>query len=99
MVEAIADDGQRLLALNEIYRATQLIRQRGIACILPGETPEAQASSGLIVATGTGDRVVPIDLAGTAQHPGTADTDGTAAGLVRPGGVALAGHRHQLHRR
>jgi hypothetical protein len=53
MVEARLDDGQRLLALNEIFvghrthqSARYRIRWRG------GE--EAQSSSGLIVATGTG---------------------------------------------
>ncbi|MEU9418081.1 hypothetical protein [Streptomyces sp. NPDC048272] len=56
MVEAVADDTQRLLALNEIYLGSpghQTARYRlGSA----GETGpgEAQASSGVLVGTGTG---------------------------------------------
>lgn len=49
MVEAVTDDGQRLLALNEIYlghRGHQSARYR-----IGGE---AQASSGILVGTGTG---------------------------------------------
>ena len=54
MVEAVADDGQRLLALNEVYvghASHQTARYRLTA---PGDAGEDQASSGLIVATGTG---------------------------------------------
>jgi hypothetical protein len=49
MVEAVADDGQRLLALNEIYlghASHQTARYRIAA--------ERQASSGIVVGTGTG---------------------------------------------
>ncbi len=53
MVEAVMDDGQRLLALNEIFighsshqSARYLLRQ--------GERHERHSSSGLIVSTGTG---------------------------------------------
>jgi hypothetical protein len=54
MVEAVVDDGQRLLALNEIYvghpsHQTARYRLRPPHC---GQ--EQQASSGLIVASGTG---------------------------------------------
>ncbi len=54
MVEARTDDGQTLTALNEVYlgRAThQTARYRLQA---PGGEPERQASSGLLVSTGTG---------------------------------------------
>ncbi|MFC1401139.1 MULTISPECIES: NAD(+)/NADH kinase [Streptacidiphilus] len=55
MVEAVADDTQRLLALNEIYLGQpghQTARYRlGTAT---GEAPEPQASSGVLVGTGTG---------------------------------------------
>ncbi|MDH6122291.1 NAD kinase [Kitasatospora sp. GAS204A] len=54
MVEAVADDTQRLLALNEIYvgqRGHQTARYRLTA---PGAAAEAQASSGILVGTGTG---------------------------------------------
>ncbi|WP_432166398.1 hypothetical protein [Streptomyces sp. bgisy031] len=56
MVEAVADDTQRLLALNEIYLGPpshQTARYR----IGPDDdtrTPEPQASSGVLVGTGTG---------------------------------------------
>lgn len=54
MVRAVADDGQRLVALNEIYvghPSHQTARYR----LTPPDAPgERQASSGLIVATGTG---------------------------------------------
>ncbi|MFE9428711.1 hypothetical protein ACFYNO_37850 [Kitasatospora sp. NPDC006697] len=54
MVEAVADDTQRLLALNEIYlgqRGHQTARYR---LAPPGTAGEAQASSGVLVGTGTG---------------------------------------------
>ncbi|MCX4821145.1 hypothetical protein OG883_14720 [Streptomyces sp. NBC_01142] len=59
MVEAVADDGERLLALNEIYLGRpdhQTSRYR----LSPGsegaraERAELQASSGVLVGTGTG---------------------------------------------
>jgi len=53
MTEAVLDDGQRLLALNEIFvghRSHQSARYRFIA----GGEEEHQSSSGLIVSTGTG---------------------------------------------
>jgi len=53
MVEAKLDDGQRLLALNEIFlghRSHQSARYR----IQRGGSGERHSSSGLIVATGTG---------------------------------------------
>jgi NAD kinase len=53
MVEASLDDGQSLVALNELYlghRTHQSSRYR----LALGATEERQSSSGLIVATGTG---------------------------------------------
>ncbi|WP_243383947.1 hypothetical protein [Geothrix alkalitolerans] len=53
MAEARLDDGQRLVALNEVFighRTHQSARYR----IRLGEREERQSSSGLIVATGTG---------------------------------------------
>ncbi len=53
MVEARLDDGQRLLALNEVFvghRGHQSARYR----IMHGAREEAHSSSGVIVATGTG---------------------------------------------
>ncbi|MFF8696560.1 hypothetical protein ACF08W_30535 [Streptomyces sp. NPDC015144] len=56
MVEAVADDTQRLLALNEIYLGPpghQTARYR-IGPDASGAAAEAQASSGVLVGTGTG---------------------------------------------
>ncbi|MFE6668239.1 hypothetical protein ACFVFH_32380 [Streptomyces sp. NPDC057697] len=56
MVEAVADDTQRLLALNEIYLGPpghQTARYR-LGPDVPGAAAEAQASSGVLVGTGTG---------------------------------------------
>ena len=53
MVEATTDDGQRLLALNEIFvghKSHQSARYR--VCV--GDRAERQSSSGVVVATGTG---------------------------------------------
>lgn len=53
MVEARLDDGQRILALNEVFvghRTHQSARYH----IARGSAGEAQSSSGVIVATGTG---------------------------------------------
>jgi hypothetical protein len=52
-VEATLDDGQRLLALNEVFvghRTHQSARYR----IRQGDREERQSSSGVIVSTGTG---------------------------------------------
>ncbi|MFF5187930.1 hypothetical protein ACFY30_29905 [Streptomyces sp. NPDC000345] len=56
MVEAVADDTQRLLALNEIYLGAaghQTARYR-LGLEDDGGVVEAQASSGVLVGTGTG---------------------------------------------
>jgi NAD kinase len=53
MVEATLDDGQRLLALNEVFvghRTHQSARYR----VRWGEREERQSSSGVVVSTGTG---------------------------------------------
>jgi hypothetical protein len=54
MVEAVADDGQRLLGLNEIYLGHPGHQTARYQLSPPGAAAERQASSGLIVATGTG---------------------------------------------
>ncbi|MFF3942632.1 NAD(+)/NADH kinase [Streptomyces phaeofaciens] len=56
MVEAVADDTQRLLALNEIYLGAaghQTARYR-LGLDDDGGVVEAQASSGVLIGTGTG---------------------------------------------
>jgi hypothetical protein len=54
MVVAITDDGQRLTALNEIYLGQPTHQTARYSLRLPDGHHEAQASSGLIVSTGTG---------------------------------------------
>lgn len=53
MVQAALDDGQRLLALNEIYLG-HASHQTARYDLTAAGTTESQASSGLVVATGTG---------------------------------------------
>lgn len=54
MVEARTDAGESVLALNEIYLGHASHQTARYRLICPGSTSERQASSGLIVATGTG---------------------------------------------
>ncbi|MER7520644.1 hypothetical protein [Streptomyces sp. NPDC126499] len=54
MAEAVTDDGQRLLALNEIYVGPPGHQTARYTLHAPAAPPEAQASSGVLVGTGTG---------------------------------------------
>jgi hypothetical protein len=54
MVQAGTDDGQRLTALNEIYIGQPSHQTARYTITLPDGRTERQASSGLIVSTGTG---------------------------------------------
>src|SRR5258706_1318740 len=54
MVSAATDDGQRLMALNEIYVGSASHQTARYTIALADGAGEAQASSGVIVATGTG---------------------------------------------
>jgi len=54
MVEAGTDDGQRLLAVNEIYLGHAGHQTARYSLSLPDGRVEHQASSGVIVSTGTG---------------------------------------------
>ncbi len=54
MVAARTDDGQRLAALNEIYIGQATHQTARYTLTPPGGRAEPQASSGLIVSTGTG---------------------------------------------
>lgn len=54
MVEAVADDTQRLLALNEIYLGPPGHQTARYRLGPDGAQAEAQASSGVLVGTGTG---------------------------------------------
>jgi NAD kinase len=53
MVEARLDDGQRLLALNEIYVGHRTHQSSRYTIAFRGRT-ERQSSSGIVIATGTG---------------------------------------------
>lgn len=54
MVQASTDDGQRLMAVNEIFVGQAGHQTARYTLNLPGGQGERQASSGLIVSTGTG---------------------------------------------
>ncbi|TMC08323.1 MAG: hypothetical protein E6J41_13775 [Chloroflexi bacterium] len=54
MVEAVTDDGQRLVALNEVYVGQPTHQTARYTVRLPDRRVERQASSGLLVGTGTG---------------------------------------------
>jgi hypothetical protein len=54
MVRAVADDGQELVALNEVYVGHASHQTARYTVAAPGAPAERQASSGLVVSTGTG---------------------------------------------
>jgi hypothetical protein len=54
MVEALADDGQRLVALNEVFLGPPSHQTARYTVTTPDGTTERQASSGLVVSSGTG---------------------------------------------
>jgi hypothetical protein len=54
MVEATSDDGQSLTALNEVFVGPSTHQTARYTLSAPAGVREAQASSGLVVATGTG---------------------------------------------
>jgi hypothetical protein len=54
MVEAVSDDGQVLRALNEVYVGSPTHQTARYRLSAPGAAPERQASSGVLVSTGTG---------------------------------------------
>ncbi|MFF3430595.1 hypothetical protein [Streptomyces sp. NPDC002602] len=79
MVEAVADDSQRLLALNEIYLGSPGHQTARYRLGSDGEKGpgEAQASSGVLVGTGTGAtgwlRSLWLERGGTAGLPAPCD--------------------------
>lgn len=94
MVQAELDDGQRLLALNEIFVGHPSHQTARYELLPPAAGMEAQASSGVIVATGTGATgwcaSVALERGSRLARPAPGRA---AAGVVRPGGVALPRHR------
>ncbi|GAA2752800.1 MULTISPECIES: hypothetical protein [Kitasatospora] len=85
MVEAVADDTQRLLALNEIYLGQSGHQTARYRLSAPGGPEEAQASSGVLVGTGTGAtgwcRSTWLERGSALRMPGP--TAGSLAWFVR----------------
>ena len=54
MVQATLDDGQRLVALNELYVGDQGHQSSRYVIALPDGSTERQSSSGIIISSGTG---------------------------------------------
>jgi len=54
MVQAVADDGQSLVALNEVFVGHPSHQTARYTVEAPGAGSERQASSGLVIGTGTG---------------------------------------------
>lgn len=91
MVECVLDDGQRLVALNEIYVGHETHQSSRYLLACPaGE--ERQSSSGIIVATGTGAGgwARSIALARGRDQPMPAPTDDKLVFFVREAWPSVA---------
>ena len=99
MVQAGLDDGQALLALNEIFvghRSHQSARYR----LAVGDRHEHQSSSGLIASTGTGATGWAMSINHAARPAArAARADLAAARVVRPRGLGEPDHEDDAHGR
>nr|WP_244957333.1 hypothetical protein [Candidatus Frankia nodulisporulans] len=86
MVEAHSDDGQRILALNEVYVGDPGHQTARYVLRVPAAAA-TEAAAGL----------VPFGLGAAWRRDRPAGADGGRAGLVRPRGVALARDGHRPH--
>jgi NAD kinase len=69
MVEATADDGQRMHAINEIYVGHASHQSARYRLALPGDVAEHQSSSGIIAGTGTGATGWLASVVRERRHP------------------------------
>jgi hypothetical protein len=69
MVEAVLDDGQVLVALNEVFLGHPSHQSARYRLADPGGRAERQSSSGLIVSTGTGATGWCASIARERPHP------------------------------
>lgn len=77
MVEAVLDDGQTLVALNEVYVGQPSHQTARYTLTMPDGRVERQASSGVIICTGTGatgwGRSAWLERHSTVELPAPAD--------------------------
>ena len=112
MARALLDDGQEVLALNEIF-VGHVTHQSARYTIALGDRSERQSSSGIIAATGTGATGAGTQAGRSSGHPtgkrkhhtveaqaapGPAQPHGMVGGAGGPGGAACASGRGDTSR-